>query len=218
MHKYRRLKAEFCESQWIFYRVTESSGWVAGRIRDRALNIVAYTYGRASLLYYSDKCMRIIPNRKIDMKKLYEFTALLKCSLVVAADSEEQAREEIKTFEAAWYETGDVVGVVDVDLFDVRDPSTQNPVELKDLAHIITKDKAMSEKCEYKKCPANENGICQFQELVDACESPISFSVETCAAKSHYKAGIKEGRRQERDEIIKKLIELRTFYIQGEKL
>jgi len=53
--------------------------------------------------------------------KLYEFTALLKCSVVVAAKTEEKARAAIETWEKAWIETGDFIGVTDVDLFDVRE-------------------------------------------------------------------------------------------------
>jgi hypothetical protein len=54
-------------------------------------------------------------------KKLFEFTAHVRCAAVVAADTEEEARKAIETWERAWFETGDVVGVVDVDLFDVRE-------------------------------------------------------------------------------------------------
>jgi len=68
------------------------------------------------------------------MKKLYEFTALLKCAYVVAADDEQLAREAIKTFERAWFESGDFIGVSDVDLADVRDADQEC---LEDLAHEI---------------------------------------------------------------------------------
>ena len=68
------------------------------------------------------------------MKKLYEFTALLSCSVVVAADNEASARAAIATWEKAWIETGDFTGVSDVDLFDVRDCDQDC---LEDLAHEI---------------------------------------------------------------------------------
>ena len=71
------------------------------------------------------------------MKKLYEFTALLECSIIVAAENEESARKEIETYEKAWIETGDFVGVQDVDLFDVKNPDSQDEETLNDLAHVI---------------------------------------------------------------------------------
>ena len=68
------------------------------------------------------------------MKKLYEFTALLECAYIVAADTEENAREAIKTYEKAWIESGDFIGVLDVDLVDVRDADQDC---LEDLAHEV---------------------------------------------------------------------------------
>jgi len=68
------------------------------------------------------------------MKKLYEFTALLKCSYVVAAEDEKTAREAIETFERAWFKSGDFIGVCDVDLVDVREA---DPDCLEDLAHEV---------------------------------------------------------------------------------
>jgi len=68
------------------------------------------------------------------MKKLYEFTALLECSYVVAAEDEKTAREAIETFERAWFESGDFIGVCDVDLVDVREA---DPDCLEDLAHEV---------------------------------------------------------------------------------
>jgi len=68
------------------------------------------------------------------MKKLYEFTALLECAYIVAADTEEKAREAIKTYEKAWIESGDFIGVQDVDLVDVRDADQDC---LEDLAHEV---------------------------------------------------------------------------------
>ena len=69
------------------------------------------------------------------MKKLYEFSALLKCAYVVAADDEESARDAIKTYERTWFEGGDFIGVSDVELVDVREEQDQDCLE--DLAHEI---------------------------------------------------------------------------------
>lgn len=68
------------------------------------------------------------------MKKLYEFSALLSCSYIVAADNEVAAREAIKTYERTWFESGDFIGVSDVSLDDVRDADQDC---LEDLAHEI---------------------------------------------------------------------------------
>jgi hypothetical protein len=75
--------------------------------------------------------------RRGKMKKLYEFTALLKYSCIVAAESEELARAEIQDYESAWHEIGELVGVVDVDLFDVREADSQDESILNDLAHVV---------------------------------------------------------------------------------
>ncbi len=71
------------------------------------------------------------------MKKLYEFFALLNCSDVVAANSEAEARKEIETYERAWFDTGDFIGVQDVDLVDVQEPDSQDEDILNDLAHTV---------------------------------------------------------------------------------
>lgn len=71
------------------------------------------------------------------MKKLYEFTALLNCSLIVAAESEEEARAEIQDYESAWHDTGEFVGVDNVDLLDVREADSQDEDTLNDLAHVV---------------------------------------------------------------------------------
>jgi len=71
------------------------------------------------------------------MKNLYEFTALLECSCIVAADDEESAKKEIKNYKKAWIETGEFVDVVDVDLLDVRDAESQDEDKLHDLAHVV---------------------------------------------------------------------------------
>ena len=66
--------------------------------------------------------------------RLYEFGAMLKFHLVVAAESENDARETIKTFERTWSTQGDLIEVSDVDLVDVRVPESD---DLDDEAHII---------------------------------------------------------------------------------
>lgn len=68
-------------------------------------------------------------------KKLYEWSALLRCQLVIAADTEAEAREEIKTYEKAWVTLRDCPPeVFDIELVDVRDPK---PGDLKDEAHVV---------------------------------------------------------------------------------
>ena len=74
---------------------------------------------------------------KMAKKKLFEFAALLKCAVVVAAESEEDAREAIKTWERAWFETGDLIGVNDVDLVDIREIKDSEMDSLHDLAHEV---------------------------------------------------------------------------------
>ncbi|MFH1984823.1 MAG: hypothetical protein ABIL58_23525 [Pseudomonadota bacterium] len=67
-------------------------------------------------------------------KKLYEFTANLTCAYVVAAETEGAARQAIETFERAWFESGDFIGVSDVELAGVRIADQDC---LEDLAHEI---------------------------------------------------------------------------------
>ena len=52
----------------------------------------------------------------------------------MAAEDEKTAREAIETFERAWFESGDFIGVCDVDLVDVREA---DPDCLEDLAHEV---------------------------------------------------------------------------------
>lgn len=70
--------------------------------------------------------------------KLYEFTAMARCDLVVAAESEEEARKEVDSLERAWFETGDFMDISDVELIDVREPKSD---DLKDEAHIVVNKK-----------------------------------------------------------------------------
>lgn len=68
------------------------------------------------------------------MKKLYEFTALVSCAAVIAADTEIEARKAIETWERAWFETGEFTGVSDVELSGVKDADQGS---LEDLAHEV---------------------------------------------------------------------------------
>lgn len=70
-------------------------------------------------------------------KKLYEYKALLECSVIVAADNENAAREEVKTYEKAWIETGDFVEATSITLLSVLNPGTEDEDVLNDLAHVV---------------------------------------------------------------------------------
>ena len=65
---------------------------------------------------------------------MYEFNALLSCALVIAADNEADAWKAIKTYERHWFESGDFIGVSDIELQDTR-AADQDCIE--DLAHEI---------------------------------------------------------------------------------
>ncbi len=69
--------------------------------------------------------------------KLFEFSANITCAAVVAAKTEEAAREAIKTWERAWFETGDFQQVNDVDLVDIREIKDSEMDSLHDLAHEV---------------------------------------------------------------------------------
>ncbi len=64
---------------------------------------------------------------------LYEFCALVRCGVIIAAESEDIARKEIETYTRAWFETGDFLEVLDVELTDVRKPKTD---DFDDEAHV----------------------------------------------------------------------------------
>lgn len=73
-------------------------------------------------------------------KKLFEFRQSLECAVVVAAETEEQARNAIKTWERAWIETGDFLGVAgEPELADVRSPSGQDDDTLRNEAHHLVR-------------------------------------------------------------------------------
>ena len=81
------------------------------------------------------------------MKKLYEFTGHVTHSVVVAADSEEDARKAFEALGDNWASKGDEIGaddVKDVELCDIRDieyPEYLDDDVMKqvydDLAHIV---------------------------------------------------------------------------------
>ena len=62
------------------------------------------------------------------MSKLYEFSALVRYSAVIYADSEEEARKEVETWENSWHDIGEIGEVVDVDLVDVRELRADDPM------------------------------------------------------------------------------------------
>lgn len=68
--------------------------------------------------------------------KLYEFAAIVKCAVVIAANSEKQAREEIETYHKEWVEIGEFI-ISDIDLVDTRKPES---TDLRDEAHVICRD------------------------------------------------------------------------------
>lgn len=68
--------------------------------------------------------------------KLFEFVATIQCSVVISAPDEATARNEIEMWERAWFQTGTIVGVVDVDLFDVR-PAPKTREGQQDAAHVV---------------------------------------------------------------------------------
>lgn len=66
---------------------------------------------------------------------LYEFTALVEYSVVVAAENEKDARATIETWENAWHDSGDFSCVADITLSDVRNIEPEE--DLDDIAHKI---------------------------------------------------------------------------------
>ena len=67
--------------------------------------------------------------------RLYEITAMVAYSTVVAATSKKDAMKEVESWENAWHANSDLVGVSDVELLDVRD---LQGAYFEDEAHIIT--------------------------------------------------------------------------------
>jgi hypothetical protein len=70
-------------------------------------------------------------------RKLFEISALVSYSVVIAAETREQALEHVKTWEHAWDSSSDLIGVSDVEIVDVREPSSQDEDDLEDEAHEV---------------------------------------------------------------------------------
>jgi hypothetical protein len=67
--------------------------------------------------------------------KLYEISASLSCHATILAVSKADALKEVETWEHAWHETGELVSVDDVDMFDVR---SLKATDWQDEAHCST--------------------------------------------------------------------------------
>lgn len=70
-------------------------------------------------------------------RKLFEIRATVEYAVVIAAETREAALEHVKTWEHAWDSSSDLLGVSDVDIVDVREPSSQNVEDLEDEAHEV---------------------------------------------------------------------------------
>jgi hypothetical protein len=58
--------------------------------------------------------------------RLYEITAMISRSVVIAATSKQDALSHVETWEDAWEAVSELIGVSDVDLNNVRDVKTDN--------------------------------------------------------------------------------------------
>ena len=65
--------------------------------------------------------------------KLYELTVLVKYHAVIAATSEQDALDHVDSWENAWHDNADLIGVTDLDVCDVRDATS-----VVDEAHEVT--------------------------------------------------------------------------------
>ena len=73
-------------------------------------------------------------------KQLYEFTGYRTYGIVIAADTEEAAKKELKKLGNDWSNYAEDIGFNSVDsleLVDVRDPTSD---DLEDEAHIVVED------------------------------------------------------------------------------
>lgn len=70
------------------------------------------------------------------MKKLFEFTQLIECSAVIAAETEELARKELAGWSSeTWVNTGELIGEKsEPELLSVREPKSP---DLEDEAHVV---------------------------------------------------------------------------------
>jgi hypothetical protein len=65
---------------------------------------------------------------------IFEFSAMVSVHVVVAAKNEESAKMQVNDLTAkGWTQIGDIIGVSDIDVFDIR---TCNPEHIDDLAHL----------------------------------------------------------------------------------
>lgn len=69
--------------------------------------------------------------------RLYEITALVSYSVVIVAESKEAALKEVETWENAWHDTGEMIGVSNVDVLDVRKMKVKL-ADWDDEAHVYT--------------------------------------------------------------------------------
>ena len=68
--------------------------------------------------------------------KLYNVEVLLRCSAMIAAESEAEALAEVADWGRAWADTGDLIGVGDEpEVVDVRD--IEDGEDLDDIAHSV---------------------------------------------------------------------------------
>lgn len=77
------------------------------------------------------------------MRRIYEFSALIHVTVVVAASSEETARDELESWGyGAWIATGEAEDPTDIELSDTRDlPIPCDREHLLDLAHYVVDEK-----------------------------------------------------------------------------
>jgi hypothetical protein len=71
------------------------------------------------------------------LRKLFEISAMVSYSVVIAAETREAALEHVKTWEHAWDSSSDLIGVSDVEIIDVREPGSQDRDVLEDEAHEV---------------------------------------------------------------------------------
>ena len=70
--------------------------------------------------------------------RLFEIRALVSYHAVILAESEKAALNEVETWQNAWHDTGELVEVSDVEVFDVR-PMKSELQDWSDDAHCYTR-------------------------------------------------------------------------------
>lgn len=68
-------------------------------------------------------------------RRLFEITAMVTYTVVIAAETEEEALQHVETWEHAWDRYADLIGVSDVEVTAVREPFSQDG--LQDEAHEV---------------------------------------------------------------------------------